>query len=67
MHRIKEKGLDTTTIGTIYTEACLAPRKMLASMMLHDVVPLSFTATAFFSCRKPHVETGLHDMHVLYN
>jgi hypothetical protein len=66
MHRIKEKELDMTIIGTIYTEACLAPRKMLASMILHDVVPLSFTATTFFSCRKP-VKTGLHDMHVLYN
>jgi hypothetical protein len=61
MHRIKEKGLHMMFIGTICTRACLAPRKRLASMMLHDVVSQA-AAMVSFSYGTPPVKTGLHAM-----
>jgi hypothetical protein len=59
MHRIKEKGFHATFIATIYTGACLAPRKRLASTTLHDVVSQA-AAMVYFSCRTPPVKAGLH-------
>jgi hypothetical protein len=59
MHRIKEKRLHMTFIGTICTGAYLAPRKRLASVMLYDVVPQA-AATVSFSCGTPPVKADLH-------
>jgi hypothetical protein len=37
-------------------------KKKLASAKLHEVVPPSSTAMAFFSCEKPPAMIGLHAM-----
>jgi hypothetical protein len=61
MHRIKEKGLDMTFIGTICTGACLAQE----NVRIRDAsrgCPPSFATIVFFSCGKPPVMTGLHVM-----
>jgi hypothetical protein len=61
MHRIKEKGLHLMFIGTICTEACLAPRKRVRIHDPHEVVPQA-TATVSFSYGTPPVKMGLHAM-----
>jgi hypothetical protein len=48
-----------TFIGTICTGACLAQRKRLASVTLHDVAHQA-AATVSFSCETPLAKAGLH-------
>jgi hypothetical protein len=61
MHRkIKQTQYDNS-VGTIYTEACLAQRNKLASVMLHEVVPQA-RCNGFLLGGKPPATTGLHTM-----